>query len=202
MSARAEHAAPEVDVPPVMATDLRACVDLPGYAVDAEGNVYSQLRRVRRDGRCAGFTFEPDPSVRRLIRPEPDEYGYLRVRLVKDGRRVWRRVNILVCRAFHGEQPEGKPHVRHDDGNRTNNRADNLLWGSVQDNADDRVRHGTVLSGCDNPNARFDAPTVAEILADYNAGMAPKLIAAVRQVHVQTIQDLIAGRTYKRFRKQ
>ncbi len=47
-------------------------------------------------------------------------------------------IHRLVCTAFHGEQPKGKPFVNHIDGNKFHNAATNLEWVSVKDN----VQHG------------------------------------------------------------
>lgn len=50
--------------------------------------------------------------------------GYLRVRR----RSKWASVHRLVCIAFHGQAPSPEHTVDHKDGNRKNNRADNLHW--------------------------------------------------------------------------
>lgn len=44
------------------------------------------------------------------------------------------KVARLICEAFHGAQPDGKPVVMHLDENSANNRADNLLWGTQKEN--------------------------------------------------------------------
>lgn len=43
------------------------------------------------------------------------------------------RVHRLVCIAFHGEPPNNKC-VDHIDGNKENNRSDNLRWCSWEEN--------------------------------------------------------------------
>lgn len=53
-----------------------------------------------------------------------------------------RTIHSLVCEAFHGRRPEGAE-VRHLDGNRLNNAAENLRWGTPSENRHDSVRHGT-----------------------------------------------------------
>lgn len=72
---------------------------------------------------------------------------YWRVALSgNDGRTHYRPVHQLVATAFHGDRPSGTE-VRHLDGNSENNRSTNLCWGTTQENADDRLRHGTQVRG-------------------------------------------------------
>ena len=40
----------------------------------------------------------------------------------------------LVCAAFHGPSPPGKPNALHDDENARNNRPENLHWGTQKEN--------------------------------------------------------------------
>lgn len=68
--------------------------------------------------------------------------GYLKVRLHRLGMRPTRPVHVLVCVAFHGPRP-AKADVRHCDGDKFNNAATNLTWGSRRENNLDAVAHGT-----------------------------------------------------------
>ena len=57
--------------------------------------------------------------------------GYYQVGLVKDGftrNRVTRKVHILVCLAFVGEKPTELHTVNHKNGNKFDNRPENLEW--------------------------------------------------------------------------
>lgn len=58
------------------------------------------------------------------------------------GRGHSRTVHSLVAAAFIGPCPQGQE-VRHKDGTRTNNTADNLEYGTRTDNLRDAIRHGT-----------------------------------------------------------
>ena len=69
--------------------------------------------------------------------PDPTT-GYPRVRVFRKAHYVHR----LVCEAFHGPAPEGKTQVSHWDGDKENNRAENLRWASSKDNAQDTIRQG------------------------------------------------------------
>jgi len=52
-------------------------------------------------------------------------------------------IHRLVCEAFWGVPPEGKPWVLHRDGNPGNSAFDNLYWGDTPQNQRDSVEHGT-----------------------------------------------------------
>lgn len=60
----------------------------------------------------------------------------------RDGKQRATPVHVLVALAFHGPRPEGME-VRHLDGTRTNNRPENLAWGTHSENMQDKVAHGT-----------------------------------------------------------
>ena len=56
--------------------------------------------------------------------------GYHVIGLHKNGKRHWFSVHRLVCATFHGLPGPGQLVVRHGDGCRDNNVADNLKWGT------------------------------------------------------------------------
>lgn len=66
--------------------------------------------------------------------------GYDSVSLGKNNKK---RVNRLVCEAFNGPAPEGKPWSLHRNGNCWDNRPENLYWGDDADNTADKMKHGT-----------------------------------------------------------
>lgn len=82
-------------------------------------------------------------SLRRqiVLKPSPNQRGRLHVALHKDGTQKTRYVHKLVSRAFHGECPAGME-VCHWDGDCSNNRADNLRYGTHAENMQDQIRHG------------------------------------------------------------
>lgn len=79
----------------------------------------------------------------RLMKLRAASNRYLSVDLRRQGQRTTCTVHRLVAEAFHGPSPEGKPEVRHLDGDHLNNSRDNLQWGSRSENIRDAVSHGT-----------------------------------------------------------
>ena len=53
----------------------------------------------------------------------------------------------IVALAFAGPQPAARVEVRHLNGNRHDNRALNLAWGTAKENAMDREQHGRTSRG-------------------------------------------------------
>lgn len=63
----------------------------------------------------------------RMLAPHTIKGGYLRVRVCVGGKSSGQLVHRMVALAFV-PNPENKPEVNHKDGNKLNNRADNLEW--------------------------------------------------------------------------
>ncbi len=99
-----------------------------GYRVGDDGSFWS----CRLIGRRKGVT-----SVWRRLTPWMAR-GYPQVGI--DKKRI--HVHRLVLEAFVGPCPEGME-CRHLDGDRTNNRLENLAWGTRKENTADSMRHGT-----------------------------------------------------------
>lgn len=100
------------------------------YWVSSLGRVWSQPRERTRGG---------------VLAPTVDKTGGARGRqFVMIGQRR-KLVHQLVAGAFHGPRPEGME-TRHLDGDKTNNRADNLTYGTRAENMQDAVEHGTHFS--------------------------------------------------------
>lgn len=106
------------------------------YQVSDRGNVR----------RTVGLPPALKPRVR-VLKPMVMKIGYTRVTLSVLGGRRDEYIHDLVTRAFFGPRPADKPHVRHLNGDRTDNRLENLQYGSVAENMRDRVRHGNDANG-------------------------------------------------------
>jgi len=91
--------------------------------------------------------------------------GYLRVVLCKDFKKKNRFVHVLVAQAFI-PNPENKPEVNHDDGNKFNCHVSNLFWATSSENKKHAVEHGLMKSGCEHFRAKFTAEQVREIRRD------------------------------------
>ncbi|MCK1543310.1 HNH endonuclease [Bradyrhizobium sp. 179] len=96
-----------------------------------------------------------------ILKPYLSKKGYHRVGL-RDRKHY--SVHQLVLRAFRGP-PGPNEEGCHDNGIRTDNRLDNLYWGTPTQNNRDRKRHGTMPVGETHPQAKVDEDTVRKIKA-------------------------------------
>lgn len=104
------------------------------YEVSSTGGVRSITRKVRSKG--GSFRTVPGQVLKQWT-----VNGYLRVNLNQRGVLTQTPVHRLVAEEFV-PNPENLPVVRHLNDVKTDNRVENLAWGTASDNENDKVRNG------------------------------------------------------------
>ncbi len=79
------------------------------------------------------------------------------------------RVHSLVVSAWYGPRPKGME-CRHKDGNKLNNRPENLKWGTREENDKDKIEHGQVPHGEGHWSAKFKKETIKKMIELYQTG--------------------------------
>ncbi len=125
----------------------------------------SSLGRVR-SWRAKGGAANVRAVRPRLLSTKPGKGAYIQVNLTLDGRSVVLRVHRLVAIAFLGPPPGEGYQAAHWNGDRFDNRAQNLRWATPLQNAKDRYRHGTMYS----PVCRAGLHEMGPDNADYVSG--------------------------------
>jgi len=95
--------------------------------------------------------------------------GYLGLQLWKNRDSTQVYAHRLVLLAFVGEPQEGQECL-HLDGNPSNNKVENLAWGTAKENQADRTRHGTDCKGESHPLYKLSDSEVKNIRALYASG--------------------------------
>lgn len=153
----------------------------------------SNLGRVRRvtDAAKGGY------MSGRIVKSLPHTHGYLRVGLYKDRKCRSGYIHRLVATAFI-ENPEGKREVNHKDGNKQNNRVENLEWMTTSENQqhayDVLKRIGPRGEVCGR--SKLTSDIVRSIRAAKADGETAVAIAKRWGVHNTTVDAVLKGKTW------
>jgi hypothetical protein len=124
----------------------------------------------------------------------PDN-GYQYVTLCRDGRKRRVAVHILVARTFLGECPAGLE-TCHDNGVKTDNRAENLRYDTRSNNHRDKWQHGTMMHGDAHANSKLTEVAVRQIRAE-RPGATYAELASRYGVSLAAVRDAHIGKTWK-----
>ena len=149
----------------IISVEHREIHDFPDHRVGRDGSVWSRLRRHGREW----ISSETWYQLKQLTSSTRIGYSvFLR------GKRF--SVHRLVLEAFVGPCPEGME-CRHLNGDPSDNRVENLAWGTHQDNMDDRSKHGTTACGERSGAARFASREIQDIRARRVNGESTETLA-------------------------
>lgn len=106
------------------------------YEVSNQGRVRSMTRHVAY-GRHSNMTYT-GRDLKLFMAG-----AYAAVKLSLQGIRRTQYIHHLVLLAFKGPRPytESRGEIRHLDGDKLNNALSNLAYGTIEENAADRIRH-------------------------------------------------------------
>lgn len=169
--------------------------DVPGFEGKYQVSSHGNLKRLAylRPLRAGHVAKMPE----RIWPGYIDSQGYFSVSVGK----LKTTVHRLVCVAFHGDAPDGQPNVAHWDGNKLNNRADNLRWASHAENSRDGKRLGETFKGEKAWKARLTREDVASIRREYaalgGARGAMSQIAARRGLGRNHVRQIVRRELWK-----
>lgn len=131
----------------------------------------------------------------RLLKQRPNVKGYLRVALSFGCKTVSRSVHSLVLEAFVGKRPDGHE-TRHLNGIKSDNRLENLQWGTRLENAVDKRIHGVIAEGETHYRAKVSATDVEAILSLSKDGKSRADLSRQFGLSKSAIGHILRGRTW------
>lgn len=164
--------------------------DIPDYEGLYQASNFGNIRRLLKNNKY------------RILKLIDHNNGYFNVHLCKNNNSKMCRLHRLILFAFVGPCPKGME-CRHLDGNRHNNRIDNLVWGSHVENIDDRRKHGRnngvppIMTGSKNPASKLkeeDIPKIRQLIKD---GLSDIKIGKIFNVSKSTISRIRLNITWR-----
>lgn len=129
----------------------------------------------------------------KIMKPNIREDGYVTVGIRADDELMsrTRRLHTLICLAFLGERPPGNV-VAHKNGERADNRLQNLRYATPSENEEDKLAHGTRFypKGVLSPAAKLVDSQVFEIRARLQKGEAQSSIAAAFSIDQSMVSHI------------
>lgn len=139
---------------------------------------------------------KPSDTWRRMT-PTLLDSGHFQVHIKMDGESRKFGVHHLVCRTFRGPQPDGME-CCHNDGQPWNNRADNLRWDTYAANMEDRRKHGVMVCGVEQWQAKLDDDKIRHIRESHASGRLTQMqLAELYGVSDTTISKIVRRITWK-----
>lgn len=154
------------------------------YQVSSHGRVKTMARLHRED--------RPYMKQERLLNPPINSTGYPQVTLYKEKKGTIHSVHKLVATAFLRRNPEHQV-VNHIDGNKTNNRIDNLEWCTYGHNQAHAIRTGLIKihSGENHYASMLTNKQRLDIYNAYKSGIKQAQLASRYGLAQQTISKII-----------
>jgi hypothetical protein len=135
---------------------------------------------------------------RRILKPGINSHGCPQVALYLHGVRTAHLVAHLVADAFLPPKRPTDTVVRHLNDDPSDNRIENLAWGTHHDNAQDSIRNGTFQHGVLHWCAKLTEDIVREIRLLYATGnFTQKELALKFGVSQTTLSAIVRRETWK-----
>lgn len=158
---------------------------------------YGEFYGITPNGVILSFWNRGQKSKREIpkrLKQTDNGTGYKIVSLSKNGRRKNHYVHRLMALHFISGFGEN---VAHKNGNRSDNRVQNLMWCSKSENESHKKNHGTLLFGSKAPWAKLTECKVKEIRAKYKNGEKTQRIADLFAVSQATIRKIVLYKSWQ-----
>ena len=171
---------------------LRNIPDCPGYKIGTDGSLWSYKKR----GSFADESRHDSDLV--LLSPKKSSNGYLVHNLRRPDETIWHaQLGRLVLLAFAGDPVRAEDETRHLNGNPTDNRLENLAWGTPKENAADRKRHGRDPIGSAHHNSKLTENEVRRIRQLHEEGSSLKALGQQFGIGKTTIHNVVRRHTWR-----
>jgi HNH endonuclease/NUMOD4 motif len=165
--------------------------EIPGFETYYEVSDLGNVRSLRYHG-----TTRKKP---RIIVGAISKNGYRKTLLYNaDQKRFTKMVHVVALESFVGPRPSTKHHAAHLNGNRLDNRIENLAWVTAKENMRHRDEHGTTMHGLDHHSSKLNPEKVIKIRQMHLNGVSLAELGRMFGVNETNIKKVVTRRTWKR----
>lgn len=159
----------------------------PLYRIGDDGSL--QTRLVPRSKGKVGDAWYPAAVF-------ANKNGYWRTILRRDGKDHWLMVHRLVLDAFVGPCPDGMM-ACHNNGDPSDNRLPNLRWGTMKENQEDRIAHGTSNRGERHGCSKLTTSKVVAIRDKRACGESIRSLAKEYGLDKSTVSCIVSRKLWR-----
>lgn len=136
--------------------------------------------------------------AKRLLKQTISTTGYYYVSIMVDDKPIKRLVHALVGECFLGGRPESAKTINHINGDKLDNRVENLEWASYKENNDHAKNITLNKCYCENHHhARLTNESVMRI-RDLAGKLTPNQLSEIYGVRAGQIRKIINGEAWAR----
>lgn len=128
-----------------------------------------------------------------VLTPNIGQNGYRALSINLDGKQQRKSIHRLVAGAFLPKPKDQKFVVNHIDGNKLNNKIENLEWCSPSDNTKHSYRIGLSKSGEHHPKAKLRSEDILKIRILHSLGYSISSICSVFKASETNIRGIVNG---------
>jgi hypothetical protein len=177
----------EIELAQIAKGEMTPLKEFPDYSITRDGKVF---RTTFRNGHTYKKYSEPYLVKGNVVN------GYHHVGLSKDGRIYSRFVHNLVLETFVSLCPKGQE-ASHLNGNRMDNRVENLIYETRKENMARKHLHGTAQCGENNHLTKLKEEDVREIRRLLEAGNLQIDVARQFNITASCISKIASNKNWK-----
>ena len=134
---------------------------------------------------------------KKILNPRKSPNGYYRVALYSGKKPTNHSIHVLVANSFI-ENPNNKSQVNHRNGDKKDNRAENLEWVTPSENIKHAYKNNLISNykGQDNHRAKLTNEIVEECKKLHSNGLSTYKIAKIYNVSQSVIWKAVTNRSY------
>ena len=152
---------------------------------------YNGDYQVSNFGRVKSFKYKTPRILTPVLRS-----CYLSVSLSIGNKAKQHSIHVLAAEAFI-PNPDNKPEVNHDDGNKFNCHVSNLYWATGSENQQHAVRTGLAKTGTEHHQAKIKDEKIIRYIRANPDNLSTKELAEKFNVSETTIRDIQRGEIWQ-----